>query len=99
MNMLNVVGLAIVFVLPLIAYVVLTIHLMRKNDFLEKYILVQKDITAFNRVSVKPVITKPEDKKKEKENRDYADYMKVINSGVADEKDVKRFGTVTVDQG
>jgi len=83
----------------LVVYVVLTVYLMKKIGFLEKYIMAQKDIVAFNRVSATPVKKTKEDINKEKEQKDWDDYSKVINSGICDEKDITRFGTVTVDQG
>ena len=96
---LNVIGLGIIVIFPLIAYVIITIHLTRKITFLENFIMVQKDIMAFNRISSKQTEKKGEDKKKEKEAKEYEYYMKIVNSGVCDEKDVDRFGVVTVDQG
>ncbi len=92
-----IIGVAVV--LPLITFAICFVYLIQTINRITDFIMAQKDIVAFNRISVKPVITEVEDKKKEKETRDWLDYSKIVNSGIVDDADVKRFGTLSVDQG
>jgi len=89
----------IIFVVATSTYTIVIYELIKTIRRLEDFIMVQKDIVSFNRISTKSVTKSNEDKKKEKEAQEFGYYMKVVNSGFADEKDEKRFGTSTVDQG
>ena len=69
------------------------------NQRLTDFIMAQKDITAFHSSAPKSKSEKNIDEKKEKEQQEFHDYMELMNSGVCDDKDIKRFGITTVDQG
>lgn len=99
MSILEFLLIGIIFLVLTVVYTIVIYELVKTIRRLEDFIMAQKDITAFNKITQKPVGKTKEDKKKEKENQDFGDFVKIVNSGVADNKDIERFGTATVDQG
>ena len=100
MNMHEFLLFLVAFTIPYIIFLIMFYELNKILNKLSNFILAQKDITAFKySFDGKKESTLKIDAKKEKENQDMIDYTTIINSGICDDKDVKRFGTVTVDQG
>ena len=99
MSLLEIVVIFTTYVVILVFFGICIIKLIRANDQLVRFIMAQKDITAFNHAI--PIVKNKikEDKQKETEQKNWLDYSKIINSGICDEKDVQRFGTLNVDQG
>ena len=88
-----------IFVIMSGTYIFCFLYLGRMLKTLEDFIMAQKDITAFNQIHLKDKIVVRKDEKKEKEQENNIEFIKIINSGICDDTDIKRFGTVTVDQG
>ena len=100
MSLLEIVVIFTTYVVILVFFGICIIRLIQTNDRFVRFIMAQKDINAFTySFDGKKESKMKIDVKKEKEAQDYNDYMKLVNSGICDEKDVQRFGTISVDQG